>query len=128
MLLADTQENFIHMNLDYSIQKGKKLPIIEKSRTRLIDIEAITHLQCDGYVTTIHLIDNESINVSKLLKLFEIELAEFGFLRANHNTIVNPFHIREILSSSGKKMVRINNSLIIVSRRRAYLFKDLKKN
>jgi two-component system LytT family response regulator len=116
------------MNLDFSIQRGKKLAIIDKNRTRLIDIVAITHIQCDGYVTTIHLIDNESISVSKLLKLFEIELAEYGFLRVNHHTVVNPFHIQEITSSFGEKKIRINTNTIIVSRRKAYLFKNETRN
>jgi len=84
-------------------------------------------LQCDGYVTTIHLIDKESICISKLLKLFEIELFDFGFLRANHNTIVNPLHIREISSTLKERIIQINKSEIKISRRRAYLFKNLVK-
>jgi DNA-binding LytR/AlgR family response regulator len=116
------------MNLDYSIQKGKKLPIIDKTRTRLIDIEAITHLQCDSYVTTIHLINKENICISKLLKLFEIELFDLGFLRVNHNTIVNPLHIREISSTLNERIIQINNSEIKISRRKAYLFKNLVKS
>lgn len=116
------------MALDFSNQKEKKLSITEKRRTKFIDIDAITHLQCDGYITIIYLNNNESIAVSKLLKLFENELTEHGFLRANNNTIINTRYITGIYSKSDGKVVEINNLQIKISRRRLFLFSNLIKN
>jgi two-component system LytT family response regulator len=111
------------MDLDFSKQKDKKLAIVEKRKTRLIDIDAITYLECDGYVTTIYLISHEIINVSKLLKHFENELTAYGFVRANHKTIVNPKYITAILPTICGKIIQINSSEIKVSRRKMLLFK-----
>ncbi len=113
------------MNIDYSRQKGRKIAIVEKTKTRLIDIESITYLTCSGYVTSIHLKNNEKYNVSKLLKLFENELSEIGFIRANYNTIVNLKYASKIESSLGKKIIIINNLPITISRRRVYVFRHL---
>ena len=113
------------MNLDFSIQRDKKLVVVEKSKTKLIDIDVITHLECDAYITTIHLLRQKSICVSKLLKYFEDELAVVGFIRVNNNTIVNPKYISEISSSEGKRIILLNNSKIKVSRRRSYIIKEL---
>jgi len=112
------------MNLEFSKQANKKLAIVEKRKTRLIDIGTITYLTCDGYVTTIHLLNQETISVSKLLKHFENELEEYGFLRANHNTIVNPKNMTGILSNNGETIVQINNLEIKVSRRKKFLFNN----
>lgn len=116
------------MNLDFSKQKDKKLSIVEKTKTTLIDIDTIIYLECDGYITTIHLNNHKIITVSKLLKLFENEVADFGFLRVNHKTIVNPKYIQEISTSICGKILQINNSEIKVSRRKAFLFKNLSTN
>ncbi len=115
------------MKLDFSKQIGKKIAVFEKGRTIFVDVETITYLQCDGYITIIYLSSNESYSVSKLLKLFELELSEYGFLRANHNTIVNPKNISTICSTGCKKIIQTHNHEIKVSRRKAYLFKELLK-
>jgi len=115
------------MNFDFSKQIGKKIAVCEKTRTTLIGIDTITHLICDCYVTTLYHTDQEPISSSKLLKHFEVELNEFGFLRVNNNTIINPNHISGIEFSCQRKILHINHSEIKVSRRRAYLFKKFQK-
>ena len=92
------------MDLDFSNQTNKKIEVIEKTKTRLIDIETITYLDCNGYVTTIHLLNFETYSTSKLLKCFENELKEYGFIRANRSTLVNPRCITLIQSSFGRKI------------------------
>ncbi|MFZ4548186.1 MAG: LytR/AlgR family response regulator transcription factor [Bacteroidales bacterium] len=116
------------MDLDFRKQKDRKLAIVDKKSTRLVDIEIISYLECDGYVTSIHINGHETISVSKLLKNFENELTEYGFLRANHNTIVNPKHIEDISSTIYGVFLQINKSKIKVSRRRRYLFKNHPRN
>ena len=62
--------------------------------------------------------------VAKLLKSFEMELAEYGFIRANHNTIVNPVHIIEMSEPPLRKLLLKNEFEVIISRRKMYLFRD----
>ncbi|MCL2435128.1 MAG: LytTR family transcriptional regulator DNA-binding domain-containing protein [Lentimicrobiaceae bacterium] len=112
------------MKFDYNKQRSYKLPIREKSKISFIDISEILYLQCDGYLTTIYLIDNKNIGVAKLLKQFEEELGKYGFLRANHHTLVNTQHINAIQISKQRRIIYIKEVEIQISRRKFYLFKD----
>ncbi len=112
------------MEKDFSCQKDKKLVLKEKGRTHLVEIDNITHITCEGYITKIHTIKNEDIIISKLLKYFEIELAEKGFIRANHNTIVNLSKINSIQFGK-KRRVTLNNGIEVnISRRKMYNFRN----
>lgn len=71
-------------------------------------MEVITHLVCDGYITTIHLYNKKPIVISKILKHFESELNEFGFIRANNNTIVNLKYLEKIDLSSKQRVLHVN--------------------
>lgn len=115
--------------MDYSKQRDKKIILKEKSKTSLIDIRKITHIKCDGHISTIYTINNVNISVSKLLKHFESELAEFGFIRVNHNTIVNTMNIIDYCNNCMKnkfirKIVLINNVEINISRRKMHVLQD----
>ncbi|MBN2682293.1 MAG: LytTR family transcriptional regulator DNA-binding domain-containing protein [Bacteroidales bacterium] len=113
------------MKKDFSCQKNKKLVLKEKGKTHFVDLDIITHLSCEGYITKIHSIDNEEIIVSKLLKHFEIELAEQGFIRANHNTIINMSKIDSIQTSRKRTVKLINGMEINISRRKLCNFKSV---
>jgi|ERR1035437_7795262 DNA-binding LytR/AlgR family response regulator len=112
------------MRLDFSNQDGKKIVINEKTKTNLVPIKDIIYLVCDSYITTCHLINNESISTAKLLKHFEQELVDYGFLRVNFNTVVNVKHITKIVKVDNKKFITINNYNIRISRRRSHLLKQ----
>ncbi|MDY0143477.1 MAG: LytTR family DNA-binding domain-containing protein [Bacteroidales bacterium] len=112
------------MEKDFSYQKDKKLVLKEKGRTYLVEIDNITHITCEGSITKIHTIKNEVIIISKLLKIFEIELADKGFIRANHNTIVNLSKIDSIRSGK-KRLVTLNNGIEVnISRRKMCNFRN----
>ncbi len=111
------------MEFDYSEQLNKKIRISEKNKSTWVEVESISHLVCEGYLTTIHLTTNESITCSMLLKQFQEILDVYGFLRANRNTLVNGKHIDCIIFKKGKRSIFINNIEVKVSRRKAFLFK-----
>lgn len=116
------------MEKDFSYQKDKKLVLKEKGRTHLVEIDNITHITCEGYITKIHTIKNEDIIISKLLKYFEIELAEKGFIRANHNTIVNLSKIDSIQSGKKRLVILDNGIEVNISRRKMCKFRNNIKN
>ena len=113
------------MKFDYSKQSCYKLPIKEKTEISFIAISEILYLQCDGYLTTIYLIDEQRINVAKLLKQFDEELGNYGFLRANHHTLVNTRHINTLKISKQQRVIYIKEVEIRISRRKFHLFRDL---
>ncbi len=116
------------INSDYSYQRNKKLVLKEKNTIKQISLDRITHLTCDGYLTSVYTIDNKTITVSKLLKNFEIELIPYGFIRANHNALVNVNNIIEIQKGNKRYVVLSNKKEIKVSRRKLCLFKEIFNN
>jgi two-component system LytT family response regulator len=105
-------------------QSEYKITIKVKDGLQLIPINTITHITCDSYLSTIHLInEKQKFFVTKLLKEFENELADKGFIRVNHNAIAN---IRCIISFNKKNryITFLNNEQCCVSVRKIKNIKD----
>ncbi|HED05357.1 MAG TPA: LytTR family transcriptional regulator [Ignavibacteria bacterium] len=111
------------MKTNYNHQKGQKLIVNEKARFHQIDIERISHISCDGYLSIIYILDEkENISVSHLLKDFEGDLSDMGFFRVNRNTLINLSHV-DSYQNNGKPIVKmLNNKEFIISRRRLSAF------
>ncbi|MDR3046451.1 MAG: LytTR family transcriptional regulator DNA-binding domain-containing protein [Bacteroidales bacterium] len=80
-------------------------------------------IQCTG-LTTIFITDGKPMSSSKILKKYEKDLSEYGFIRINHNTLVNSIFITKVSISKQERLVFIQNTPIEVSKRRV---KSLKK-
>ncbi len=101
------------MKKDFSCQKDKKITVHEKNKTHQVDMEKISHITCDCYLSTIHIIDSqETITHSKLLKYYETELSEYGFIKTSRNTLINLKHIKSLeknfLTLLNKQKVKIS--------------------
>ena len=115
------------MEFDFSKQNDQKLKIKEKSQISFIEMSEILYLQCEGYLTTIYLVNKTSVAIAKLLKDFEDELTQFGFLRVNHYTLINVRHINTLKICKQQRVVFINDVEIKISRRKLHLLKELLK-
>lgn len=114
------------MKKDYSFQNDKKIIIKDRFRTQQISIKNITHIKCDGYESTIFVkAEEEPIITRKLLKLYEIELSELGFIRANRNTLVNIKHIKCIECLDSNTLTLITDEEIQVSCRKIAKIKKI---
>ena len=72
---------------------------------------------CDGYLSTVFLVEGKLFCVAKLLKEYKEDLSEYGFLRVNYNTLLNPKHISDIEPiENGRKSIKVGKEEIIVSR------------
>jgi len=111
------------MKQNFTCQKGQRVMIKERSKTRFVEMDEITHLQCDGHLTTIHTINNESFTVSKLLKNFEEELLIFGFVRVNRATIINMLYVAQYIGGCKRVVKFLNNIEISISRRKVFYFR-----
>jgi two-component system LytT family response regulator len=112
------------MKTNFDCQKGRKVVIEQKSKTQFVEMDKITHLKCNGYLTTLYTINSDVITVSKLLKKFEEELNEFGFVRANRSTLVNLNQVKIYVSGSIRTVELLNKVKIKISRRKVFLFKN----
>ncbi len=112
------------MKTNFNCQDGRKVRIKSKAKIHFIEMSQITHIICEGYLSRIYSLNFDIINVSKLLKSFEEELSEFGFVRANRSTLVNLYHVKEYISGSNRTLVLVNDTKINISRRRVFLFRN----
>jgi len=105
-----------------SIKKSKEqryILIKNKGVIKKINIEDISHITCSGYLSTIHLLnDNKNYSHCKLLKEYEVELMGKGFYRINRNTLININYIFEINFINKPILELINKLKFRVSKRR----------
>ena len=112
------------MNKYFSIQKNNKIVFKTKGIKNFVEMDKITHLKCEGALTTVFTNNNSDCVISKPLKQFERDLLNFGFIRANNNTIVNMMHVKKIQSSVNRKIYLTNDIEVKISRRKLYLFNE----
>ena len=63
----------------------------------------ILYVQCDGNVSHLYMLDGTELVCVRLLKLFEQDLTDAGFIRINHNILVNLSEIVEIRYVNARK-------------------------
>ena len=107
------------MKKDYSCQNNKKIVVIECNKMLQIDIQKISYIQCNSNISTIYFADKAKLVITaKLLKQFEAELSELGFVRANRNTLVNAKYIEKVENYNNKILTLVTNEKITISCRR----------
>jgi len=105
--------------MDYSAQKDKTILITQKTRISNVRIENINFIKCHGEVSTICFVDKRNpIVVSRLLKKFEIELKQYGFIRSTHNILINIYQIHELKNSGCREIIMKNDEIVKVSVRK----------
>jgi DNA-binding LytR/AlgR family response regulator len=111
------------MKKDFSCQNNKMVHLREKGKTTIIEIAQVVLMTCEGYLTTIQTADNKLISLSKSLNKFEAELEELGFVRPNHNTLINGRFISAIFTGNKRLIILANDVEVRISRRKLYRFR-----
>lgn len=110
-----------------NLLRDGKITLKEKSIIRMIELNDITYISCQGYLSEVYTRNNSKITVSKLLKHFETELSNSGFIRINHNTIINSKYLETIERGGKRKIILVGNIELYISRRKMYLVRELLK-
>ncbi|MBQ9659829.1 MAG: LytTR family transcriptional regulator [Bacteroidales bacterium] len=86
----------------------------------------ILYIQCDGNVSHLYLLDGTELICVRLLKLFEEDLSGAGFIRVNHNVLVNLGEIVEIryINARKRQVVLTGGVVLDVSYRKWKPVKD----
>lgn len=63
----------------------------------------VLYIQCDGNVSHLYMMDGTELVCVRLLKLFEQDLSGAGFIRINHNVLVNLSEVLEIRYVNARK-------------------------
>ena len=74
----------------------KSLFVKTGTSIRRISSGEILYLQCEGNVTHLFLLDGTELVCVRLLKLFEEDLSDAGFIRISHNMMVNLGEVQDI--------------------------------
>ena len=109
----------------FSKQVGIKIPIRKKSGGFYVNMEEITFITCDGYVIKIQLVNKEIYCLTSSLKWFEHDLKEYGFFRANRNTLINTMYIVDFQLTHKERSVNLNGINVQISRNRVAQLKKL---
>ncbi len=111
--------------MDYSKQKEKAIILKTKNRINQVYIEHITHIICESYLCTIFLNDGSTKSYVRLLREFESELEEYGFLRISHNTLINTKYFCTMKTRGHKRKIILKQGTeLIVSRRKWPIVKN----
>lgn len=99
-------------------EKFSNITINASGVQHFIHLFDIIHFEGDGNYTTLFLVDNRKIVVSKPLKHFEDILPAKYFFRVHQSHIINLLHIQSAQSSDLKAIRLTNGSSALLSRRK----------
>jgi two-component system LytT family response regulator len=93
-----------------------KIAIPDMEGIELIQYDEIIYCKSDGNYTTLALISNRKMTVSKQLKYFEENIFSEQFIRIHKSYLVNLTHVKKYLKKDGGELVMTNNDVLPVSR------------
>jgi two-component system, LytTR family, response regulator len=82
----------------------------------LVLIKIITHINSNNQMCTICFENESSLDGNKLLKFFQEQLKEYGFLRAHNECLVNITHIKEYIRGDNSYVKLLNGKIINISK------------
>lgn len=97
----------------------KKLTLPFGQGFKMIDVDDIIYIEADSNYSVVHLVNQENITVSKVLREFEELLPTEQFVRVHKSNIINLNHLKEYNSKNGLQVFLKNGEVINISRRRA---------
>lgn len=80
----------------------------------------ILYIQCEGNISRLVLLDGSELVCVRLLKHFEEDLSGAGFIRINHNMLVNLAEVTEIryVNARKRQVVLLDDVVLDVSYRK----------
>ena len=92
---------------------------------RQVEVQAISHIFCEDYVCTLHLIDNKQMTCSKSLRYFEQTLPNGIFCRIHNNAIVNIQSVAEVRCTGRHRLaIMKDGTALAISVRKWPAFRD----
>ncbi len=105
----------------------EKISVPTNKGLLFIEPENILYIEADGRYSHIHMVNNESVFVSKNLGEIEEMLDPDIFFRAHHSSIINLKYICELNTKDGGYLVMSGGEKIMLSRRKKEEFLKLFK-
>ena len=104
-----------------------RITIKERDRTISLLSDDVMHITCSGYISTVHTTDRKIYRSSKLLKQYEEELTDDGFVRINHSTLINFSTVKNVKIEKNRRLLLNDEQEFIISRSKIYKVRKLIK-
>ncbi|MCF6347614.1 MAG: LytTR family DNA-binding domain-containing protein [Flavobacteriaceae bacterium] len=109
-----------------NLNKSDKINVSADGKIYLLERDDVIMLKSDKSYTTVFLIDNKEILVTKTLKEVEKKFAFPEFFRVHNSFLINMNHVKEYLKSLGGELIMSNGMSASISRnKKAELLKRL---
>ena len=103
---------------EFHEQKERKITLKENGKLHRVYMKDIRYIRSDSYLSIVHFVEKRKpITVTKLLKEFEEELFEYGFIRINQSELVNKVHITSIGNCKDRTISIKGGENLTISRR-----------
>jgi len=100
----------------------KKLAVPTRLGLEYISTDDIIRIEADRSYSTIFLIGNKKIMVSRNLVEFQELLISHNFFRCHNSHLVNLFHVKMYSRSDGGSLIMSDNKYVPVSRSKKDIF------
>lgn len=94
----------------------KKIAIPTSEGLIFVRVNQIVRCEADGSYTTVHLVEDDRITVSKILKEFDELLRDYNFVRIHQSHLINMEYLKKYISAKGGCVVMQDESMVSVSR------------
>lgn len=102
-----------------------KISISSAEGIDFYQISDIIYISSSSNYSNLHLTNNTTVLVTKLLKEFEEMLVPYRFYRIHHSYLINLNHLKKYIRGDGGQVVMVNNTTLDVSRRKKEEFMKL---
>ena len=100
--------------MEFSTPAEKPIFIKTGHVVKRISGSDILYVTCEGNVSNLYLKDGGKMTCVRLLKLIEQDLSGAGFIRINHNCLVNMAEVEEIRYVNARKRQLVLSGGVIV--------------
>lgn len=123
---GDLLENKLQVLLNNLNENSDKINVSADGKVYLLEREDVIMLKSDKSYTTIYLISEQEIVVSKTLKEVEKKFNFKEFFRVHNSYLINLNHVKEYLKGMGGELIMTNGLTASISRnKKSELFNKL---
>lgn len=113
---SDKPQQFELLKNVYDRSRLNKVALPTFDGLEFVEVDNIIRCEADDNYTHVHLVDRESILVSKTLKEIEELLFEHGFHRVHYSHLINLNKIKKYIKGDGGYVILEDDSSVNVSR------------
>ena len=111
-----TQVSLLAESMKEPSKAVRRIALVIKEGVQLVDTAQIIFFKADGNYTTVHLVGNQEILVSKPIGMFDDMVGSSGFYRAHNSYLVNLDHVSKFIRGEGGYLVMDDGTSVPVSR------------